>query len=269
MKKFAAANQKGGTGKTNTNCNFSHCLAEAGNPTLIVNGDEQEDANDMMIDYELPGIRTHDLFGNTPLDPPAPSKKLSLIASDREALREIEESHIDDLQLVINLRARLEELAPHYQYAVFDTAGANSRIANAFLIACDFVTVPTKIDEHSIRESVETIGRIGGIQTHPDSRMRNEGLTFLGILVNEYDPRQPFQVKQFDRLLEEHGDLMVPYAITDRQAYREAVSARVPVWRLRSDDGNHIKTAARDAGREILTVFAYFKKLMDASEVKT
>ncbi|WP_208281707.1 ParA family protein [Massilia oculi] len=178
----------------------------------------------------------------------------------------MQQSH---LQLVINLRARLSELDPHYQYAVFDTAGANSRIANAFLIASDFVAVPTKIDEHSIRESVETIGRIGGVQTHTDPRMRNEKLTFLGILVNEYDPRQPFQVKQFGRLLEEHGDLMVPYAITDRQAYREAVSARVPVWRLRSDDGNHVKTAARDAGKEILTVFAYFKKLMDADEVMT
>jgi len=269
MRKFAAVNQKGGVGKTNTNCNFSHCLAEAGNPTLIINGDEQEDTNDMMIEYELPRIRTHHLFGNIPLEKSTPSGMLSLIASDREALREIEESSIDDLQLVINLQARLTELAPHFRYAVFDTAGANSRIANAFLIASDFVTVPTKIDEHSIRESVETIGRIGGIQTHSDPRMRNEKLTFLGILINEYDPRQPFQVKQFGRLLEEHGDLMVPYAITDRQAYREAVSARVPVWRLRSDDGNHVKTAARDAGKEILTVFAYFKKLMDAKEVAT
>lgn len=269
MKKFAAVNQKGGVGKTNTNCNFSHCLAEAGNSTLIINGDEQEDTNDMMIQYELPGIRTHHLFGNIPLDTSPPSKMLSLIASDREALREIEESTIDDLQLVVNLRARLAELEPYYEYAIFDTAGANSRIANAFLIASDFVAVPTKIDEHSIRESVETIGRIGGIQTHSDPRMRNEKLTFLGILVNEYDPRQPFQIKQFGRLLEEHRDLMVPYAITDRQAYREAVSERVPVWKLRSDDGNHVKTAARDAGKEILTVFAYFKKLMDTTKVAT
>lgn len=267
MKKFGAASQKGGVGKTNTNCNFSHFLAEAGNSTLIINGDEQEDTNDMMIDYALSGVQTHHLFGKDPLRTVKTKGNLTLIGSDREALREIEESPIDDLELVNNLRARLDELAPHYQYAVFDTAGANSRIANAFLIASDFVAVPTKIDEHSIRESVETIGRIGGIRTHPDSRMRNENLTFLGILVNEYDPRQPFQVRQFSRLLEEHGDLMVPYAITDRQAYREAVSARVPVWRLRSDEGSHIKTAAREAGKEILTVFAYFKRLMDMHEV--
>jgi len=267
MKTFAAVNQKGGVGKTNTNCNFSHCLAEAGNSTLIINGDEQEDTNDMMVEYALAGIRTHHLFGVKPLEKLDSPGNLGLIASDREELREIEESSVEDLELVVNLRARLAELAPYYRYAVFDTAGANSRIANSFLIACDFVTVPTKIDEHSIRESVETIGRIGGIRTHPDSRMRNENLTFLGILVNEYDPRQPFQVKQFGRLLEEHGELMVPYPITDRQAYREAVSARVPVWRLRSDEGGHIKTAAREAGKEILTVFAYFKKLMDAHEV--
>lgn len=115
---------------------------------------------------------------------------------------------------------------------------------------------------------METIGRIGGIKVHPDRALRNENLTFLGLLVNEYDPRHPWQVKQFGKLQEDYGHLMVPYPITDRQAYREAVSARVPVWRLKDEQGLHIKTSAREAGKEILTVFAYFKKHMDAQEVK-
>lgn len=265
MKKFTAANQKGGVGKTNTNCHFAHFLADSHNRTLIVNGDEQEDTNGTMGEYALPGVRTHQLFGTEPLALPPQLGNLTLIASDRESLREIEESPIDDIELVMNLRARLAELAPHFDYAVFDTAGANSRIANAFLIVSDFAAVPTKIDEHSIRESVETMGRIGGIRAHPDPRVRNEHLTFLGLLVNEYDPRQPFQVKQFHKLQEEYGHLTVPYPITDRQAYREAVSARVPVWRLKGESGDHIKTAARDAGREIIAVFVYFKKHMDAA----
>ncbi len=135
------------------------------------------------------------------------------------------------------------------------------------MIASDFATVPTKIDEHSIREAVETVGRIGGIRSHPDPRIRNENLVFLGILVNEFDPRQPFQAKQLKALLEAHARIMVPYAITDRQAYREAVSSRVPVWRLKNDDGRHIKTAAREAGKEIHAVFTYFKKLMDTEAI--
>ena len=232
-----------------------------------MNGDEQEDTNDNMAAYELQGIRTHQLFGDEPLSLPADLGKLVLIGSDRESLRELEESSIDDIDLVMNLRARLSELAPHFAYAVFDTAGANSRIANAFLIASDFAAVPTKIDEHSIRESVETIGRIGGIRSHPDPRVRNERLTFLGLLVNEYDPRQPFQVLQYNKLQEDYGHLTVPYPITDRQAYREAASARVPVWRLKAEQGKQIKTAARDAGKEIIAVFGYFKKHMDATEV--
>lgn len=264
MKKFTAANQKGGVGKTNTNCHFAHFLADSGNATLIVNGDEQEDTNDAMTAFEIPGIRTHDLFTDQPLNIPAGIGKLRLIASNRDRLRELEESTMDDLELVANLRARLADLAPHFAYAVFDTAGANSRIANAFLIVSDFATVPTKIDEHSIRESVETIGRIGGIRAHPSDQFRNEALTFLGLLVNEYDPRQPFQVKQYNLLREEYKHLMVPYPVTDRQAYREAASARVPVWRLRADGAGHIKTAARDAGKEIVAVCSYFKTHMDA-----
>lgn len=264
MKKFEAASQKGGVGKTNTNCNFAFFLSDCGEGTVLINGDEQEDANDTMAEFQLPGLYTHHLFGREPLVIPPITNKLSLIPSHREQLREIEESSIDDLELLDNLRARLEELSSYFGYAVFDTAGANSRIANAFLIASDFVTVPTKIDEHSIRETIETIGRIGGIRSHPDPRVRNADLVFLGILVNEYDPRQPYQVRQLDNLLKTHAELMVPYPITDRQAYREAISARVPVWRLKSDDGHHIKTAAREAGKEIHAVFSYFKRLMDA-----
>lgn len=267
MKKFTAVNQKGGVGKTNTNCHFSHFLADSGFRTLIINGDEQEDTNDSMAAYELSGIRTHHLFGVEPLQLPVIPGKLTLIASDRDSLRALEESAIDDLDLVTNLRARLEELAAHFSYAVFDTAGANSRIANAFLIVSNFATVPTKIDEHSIRESVETMGRIGGIRSHPDPRFRNADLTFLGLLVNEYDPRQPYQVKQYNRLQDEYKHLTVPHPITDRQAYREAVSARVPVWRLKADGGGHIKTAAREAGKEIVAVCSYFKAQMDAQEL--
>lgn len=265
MKTFMAVSQKGGVGKTNTNCHFSHFLADCSGPTVIVNGDEQEDTNDAMAAFEIPTIRTHQLFGEAPLELPANPGRLSLIASDRASMRELEESAIDDLDLVRNLRARLQDLAVHFSYAVFDTAGANSRIANAFLIASDFATVPTKIDEHSIREAVETIGRIGGIRVHPDPRVRNEALTFLGLLVNEYDPRQPYQVQQYKKLQEEYKHLTVPYPITDRQAYREAATARVPVWRLRTD-GGQIKTAAREAGKEIVAVCSYFKSQMDAEE---
>ncbi|MEH6433863.1 ParA family protein [Massilia sp. DD77] len=267
MKKFTAVNQKGGVGKTNTNCNFAFYLAECGHRTLIINGDEQEDANDTMADFLLPGLFTHQLFEQKLLEVPAFSNKLTLIPSHRESLREIEESAVDDMELVTNLICRLGELAPYFDYAIFDTAGANSRIANAFLIASDFATVPTKIDEHSIRETVETIGRIGGIKSHPDPRVRNENLVFLGILVNEYDPRQPYQVKQFSSLLNTHADLMVPFAITDRQAYREAISSRVPVWRLKSEEGRCIKTTAREAGKEIHAVFTYFKRIIDSPTV--
>src|SRR5687767_14314505 len=116
MKTFSAANQKGGVGKTNTNCSFAHFLAKLEYSTLIVNGDEQDDTNDTMAEYELHGIQTHLLFGTEPLRLPATFGKLTLIASDREKLREIEESEVDDIDLVRNLRSRLAELAPNFEY---------------------------------------------------------------------------------------------------------------------------------------------------------
>jgi chromosome partitioning protein len=266
MKTFMPVNQKGGVGKTTTSYNFTHYAAEKEHRSALVDADEQGNATKAMAPYAITEFNAADLFSDNPLPLPKEFSRLVLIPTDRVRLRDVEQSDLDDMQLLQNLRARLAELAPHFDYVTFDTPGSNSRIANAFLAVSDFVVVPCKIDPFSVDVSAEVIRRIKFIQRH-----FNPSLVNFGILANEFDARQPAQVQDFKELLASHHEYMFPKPIMDRQAYREAVGAQVPVWRLKEgasgDGGGRIKSAARDAGKEIRAVFDILLGRMEATGV--
>lgn len=259
MKTFIPANQKGGVGKTNTAFNFTHYLAEQGKRVLGVDGDEQGNYSRVMSEYVQPGMGASQLFGDTPVDLPAATGSITVLQADREKLRTVERAGLSDAQLVSNLRARLAELAPRFDYLVIDSAGSNSRITNALLFVSDFAVIPTKIDQDSIDVSVEVLKRIASIRNTWNPAMVN-----LGILPNEYDSRQPAQVKSLKALLGKYPQFIFPAYIADRSAYREASAARTPVWRLKNDTDGRAKTSARDAAIEMRTVFRMLLDRMEA-----
>lgn len=258
MKIFIPANQKGGVGKTNTAFNFTHYLAEQGKRVLGVDGDEQGNYSRVMGEYVQPGVGASQLFGDSPLALPHAPGAITVLHADKEKLRMVERAGVSDAQLVHNLRARLAELAPRFDYLVIDSAGSNSRITNALLFVSDFAVIPTKIDQDSIDVSVEVAKRIATIR-----HTWNPSLVSLGILPNEYDSRQPAQVKSLKALLGKYPQFIFPAFIADRSAYREASAARTPVWRLKSEADGRTKTSARDAAVEIRTVF---RMLVDRME---
>lgn len=266
MKKFIPVNQKGGVGKTTTGYNFAHHVAEKGFRSALADADEQGNASKAMAPYAVASFNAADLFADRPLSLPKEFNRLALIATDKKRMREIEQCDVDDAALVANLRARLNELAPHFDYITFDTPGSNSRVANAFLAVSDFTVIPCKIDPFSVDVSAEVLMRILFIQEN-----FNPGLVNFGILANEFDPRQPAQVEDFKRLLALYHQYMFPKPISDRQAYREAAGAQVPVWRLKEggdgENRNRIKSAAREAGKEIRAVFDILIDKMERAEV--
>jgi chromosome partitioning protein len=267
MKKFILASSKGGVGKTTTGYNFAHHVCDRGFRSGLIDGDEQGNASSAMGQYGVTGFNAADLFSERPLPLPAEFGELVLIPTDKVRLREVEQCDLEDEQLLANLRARLAELAPHFDYMTFDTPGANSRIANAFLAVSDFVAIPCKIDPFSVEVSAEVLKRILFIQRHFNPRLVN-----FGILANEFDPRQPAQVKDFKELLAAYHEYMFPKPITDRQAYREAAGARVPVWRLKEggdgENRNRVKSAAREAGKEIRGVFDILIARMEGADAR-
>lgn len=265
MKKFIPVSQKGGVGKTMTSYHFAHYVADEGFRSALADGDEQANATKAMEPHVITQFGSADLFGSAPLQLPAKFEKLITIPADKERLGDLEHADLDDDELVSNLRARLAELSPHFDYITFDTPGANSRIANAFLAVSDFAVVPCKIDPFSVDVSSEVLMRIMFIQKHFNPHLVN-----FGIMANEYDPRQPAQVRDFKKLLADYHRFMFPKMIMDRQAYREAAGAQVPVWRFRqrSDDGvSRIRSAAREAGKEMREVFQIFLDRMEGRTI--
>lgn len=262
MRKIIPVNQKGGVGKTLVSFNFSHHLADEGNRVLLGDGDEQGNSSRGTDAYALAGVGASRLFGSEPIIVPASMTGLVVLQADKEGLRAVERSELDDMELVANLRARLEELAPHFDYAVFDSPGSNSRVANALLAVSDYAIIPCKLDQDSIDVAAEVAMRVAAIQAD-----WNPALVNLGILPNEYDPHQPAQKESLRQLLSLYQSIMFPAYITDRSAYREARAAAVPVWRLRGDGDeqtkNRMKTAVREAGKEIRTVFKMVVERME------
>jgi chromosome partitioning protein len=258
VKKFIPVNQKGGVGKTMFGYHFAYFLGERENATfaagqadarvLAVDFDEQRNATRSLAQYALPGIGASALFGTAPLQLPSTARNLVLLAADPAGLRAVEQSPLSDAELVDNLRARLAEIAPGFKYAVFDTPGSNSRLANAVLVASDVALIPCKIDPYSIDVAGEVLKRVAFIKSN-----FNPALLNLGILANEYDNRKPSQVSDLKELMGSYGRFMFPAFVSDRQSYRDASGEGVPVWNLKS--GGRVKTAAREAGLEIRAVF--------------
>lgn len=249
-KALALINQKGGVGKTIVSYNLVHALAEDGSRVCGVDFDEQGDATDSMGEAVLlPGVDSSMLFGDAPLQLPADLPKLSFIRSDEPALQAVEDSPLDDAALASVLGQRLAELREHYDYLVFDTAGSNSRVANAAMANSDFVIVPAKMDSYSINRATKVIRRIMAIQ-----QRWNPNLVNLGILANEYDPHHPTQKADLQALQNNYPGFVFPGWLSYRSAYREAAGASVPVWRYKSKGKPEaraaVKTAVRAAGKE-------------------
>ncbi|MEB0015129.1 hypothetical protein QN416_26390, partial [Glaciimonas sp. Cout2] len=79
-------------------------------------------------------------------------------------LRQVEKSDKGDDELETTLRARLADIADGFDYADIDTAGANSRVANALVVASDYAVLPCRIDPYSIDVATEVLKRIMFIQ---------------------------------------------------------------------------------------------------------
>jgi chromosome partitioning protein len=154
MKKKVYVNQKGGSGKSILSYNDAFYLAEQGKRVLFIDGDEQANSSKSLAQFAVPGIGASALFSESPINLPTLPQQIVLLRGDA-GLRQVEKSDKGDDELVTTLRARLAEIADGFDYAVIDTAGANSRVANALVVASDYAVLPCRIDPYSIDVATE------------------------------------------------------------------------------------------------------------------
>ena len=267
MKTLIFVNQKGGSGKSILSYNMAHYLADQGARVLFVDGDEQANSSKSLALFAAPGIGASALFDADLLLLPVTTAAtwfgggILLLRGDA-GLRQVEQSGVSDGELVMRLRARLAQISERFDYCVIDTAGANSRVANALLIASDFAVLPCRIDPYSIDVATDVLKRVAAIQ-----KSFNRDLVNLGILPNEVDGQSGAQHEWIKQLRAAYPQFVMPVHVPKRAAYREACAEGVPVWRLKysctdSSNTGPIKSGARTAGREVRAVFASIKNRM-------
>jgi chromosome partitioning protein len=264
MKTLIFVNQKGGSGKSILSYNMAHYLADLGKRVLFIDGDEQMNSSKSLAMYWESGFGASALFDAETFALPEMSENgITLLHGDTR-LRTVEKSGLDDGELVMRLQANLFRIAERFDFAVIDTAGANSRVANALLIASDYCVLPCRIDPYSIDVATQVLKRVVAVQ-----KSLNPNLVNLGILPNEVDGHYVITNDWLKQLTGAYPQFVMGVSVPKRIVYREACTAGVPVWRLRSTraDGSAgaITTSARAAGREVHAVFDILKAKMDAS----
>jgi chromosome partitioning protein len=262
MKKLIFINQKGGSGKSILSYNMAHYLADSGARVLFIDGDEQANSSKSLAQFARTGFSASALFNAVEFALYPAADNILLLPGDA-SLRQVEQSSVSDGELVMFLRARLAQIADRFDYCVIDTAGANSRVANALLIASDYAVLPCRIDPYSIDVATDVIKRVAAIQNS-----FNSGLVNLGILPNEVDGHHGITHDWLEQLTSAYPQFVMSVSVPKRAAYREACAEGVPVWKLRYGGVNGkgtIKSGARAAGREVREVFDIIKSKMDAS----
>lgn len=261
MKKLIFVNQKGGSGKSILSYNMAHYLADMGQRVLFIDGDEQANSSKSLAQFTVKNMGASALFNKAEIVLPAQVSNITLLHGDA-GLRKVEQSPTEDSELVACLIDRLASIADRFDYAVIDTAGANSRVANALLIVSNFAVLPCRVDPYSIDVATEVIRRINFVQQN-----FNHGLLNLGILPNEIDACSHCQQQWLEQLIDAYPQFVMSVRVPKRSAYREACDAGVPVWRLRVDpsDGGqgNVKTSARIAGHEVRGAFKIIQNQME------
>lgn len=190
---FCAANQKGGVAKTTTCVNVAWLLSQAGGRVLLIDCDPQANATvHLGIDpheQELAkATLTHALRSTTrpmrefvtPVCDRAfdllPSS-ISLAAADRELLRQPNGTLI--------LRAKIAQLAGHYDYVVLDCPPHLGELTVSVLNAADQLLIPTQTEMLSMMGIPQLFETIAGVR-----ELVNPRLEVLGILPTMYSPRR-------------------------------------------------------------------------------
>lgn len=230
MSVLTIAVHKGGTGKTTCTVHQVFDLDRRGKSVCMIDCDTQGNASGAFGEYDKSEPGTGYLFRKDwSIDfvrkTDAGNGNISLIHAD-DMLNEVEQFEGEpELIFKENVRGLLE----HFDYVVIDTPPTLGFGMLAPLIASDFVYSPIRADKYSVDGLGSLLDRVVEVQDN-----FNQGLSFLGFVINFYQANNARQVKYRADLEEEVSEYLVPHVIGNRSPISYTADTGLPVWSLRT-----------------------------------
>lgn len=248
MKALVVNNEKGGVGKSMIAVHLAWYFAERGKRVLFLDLDPQSNGSTTLAAHAC-DIDAAALFAHPIAIPPPPTSGIRVLGGSA-ALRGVVAV---DGKVIEQFRANLQDASSVFDIAVIDTPPTFGVRNLAALIAGQFVLAPIDLDDYAI-DGIETLLKhIVGVK-----QKYNPDLVFLGLIPNRLQTTSPRQRENLRSLVQRFGTkYLFDGVIPQRSSIGEALAEKKPVWSLP-------KTAAREAGREIRTVFDRLAIKMEA-----